>query len=67
MTSFWKGFEKQAVALQAVKSGLKTGLGKMRTFGKGALVGAGLTGAGVSIAQSMAKTPAMQPAPQQGY
>lgn len=62
MTSFWQGFFKQASAAAAIKGAL----GKARTFGKGALVGAGATAAGMSLAQSMAKAPTLTPA-QQGY
>lgn len=60
-SSFKKGFEKSASAAAVVKGAL----GKMRTFGKGALVGGALTAAGMGLASSMAKAPTLQPA--QGY
>jgi hypothetical protein len=59
---FWNGFEKRASTLEALK-----GAGRVaKTFSKGALVGAGLVGAGVGLHHA-AGIPSVRPLPQQGY
>jgi hypothetical protein len=65
--SFWDGFEKQAATVAGMREGATEALSHAKTFTKGALTGAALTGLGLAAVKA-GKTPTETPLQQpQGY